>query len=130
MPGNTIPSRRTRILRVVGILAGLAVAGVVYLLVVSQTGKGIPCLIRLCTGVLCGSCGLTRAFGAVLRLDFTAAFAYNPLWPVYSVWAIWIAVADSLAYIRHGRVQSLPKPLWVHIALAVAIAVFGVWRNF
>lgn len=40
---------------------------------------GVGCPIRTVTGVPCPGCGLSRALAAVLRLDFAAAFAQNPM---------------------------------------------------
>ena len=38
-----------------------------------------PCLFHRVTGLNCPGCGGTRAISAMLRLDFAAAFWYNPL---------------------------------------------------
>ncbi len=38
-----------------------------------------PCLFHRMTGLNCPGCGGTRAISAMLRLDFAAAFWYNPL---------------------------------------------------
>ena len=40
---------------------------------------GVGCPIRYVTGIPCPGCGLTRAYWAVLHLDFAAAFSYHPL---------------------------------------------------
>ena len=40
---------------------------------------GISCPIKFVTGISCPGCGMTRAWLAVLRLDFAAAFYYHPL---------------------------------------------------
>ena len=37
------------------------------------------CPIRLLTGISCPGCGMTRALGALLRLDFSLAFEMHPL---------------------------------------------------
>lgn len=41
--------------------------------------SGIGCPIRWLTGISCPGCGITRAMLALLRLDFSAAFACHPL---------------------------------------------------
>lgn len=40
---------------------------------------GIGCPIKYVTGISCAGCGMTRAYLALLRLDFAAAFSYHPL---------------------------------------------------
>lgn len=40
---------------------------------------GITCPIRFVTGVSCAGCGMSRAWLALLRLDFAQAFRYHPL---------------------------------------------------
>lgn len=40
---------------------------------------GITCPIKALTGVSCPSCGMTRAWFNLLRLDFNRAFYYHPL---------------------------------------------------
>ncbi len=42
----------------------------------------IPCPIKYITGMSCAGCGMSRAMLSVLRLDFSTAFAYHPLWIV------------------------------------------------
>lgn len=44
--------------------------------------KWIGCPIRFITGIPCAGCGMTRAWMAVLRLDFKAAYHYHPLYPL------------------------------------------------
>lgn len=39
----------------------------------------LGCPIKLLTGISCAGCGMTRAYRALLRLDFRAAFHYHPL---------------------------------------------------
>lgn len=40
---------------------------------------GITCPIKFMTGVSCPSCGMTRAYLSLLRLDFKSAYYYHPL---------------------------------------------------
>lgn len=40
---------------------------------------GITCPIKALTGISCPSCGMTRAWYNLLRLDFNKAFYYHPL---------------------------------------------------
>lgn len=58
-------------------IAAVAAIALLYA-VFSLTGVGCP--IKHVTGVSCPGCGMTRAWGAALRLDFAKAFEYHPLW--------------------------------------------------
>lgn len=40
---------------------------------------GIGCPIKFVTGISCLGCGMTRAWLSVLRLDFSSAFYFHPL---------------------------------------------------
>ena len=42
----------------------------------------IPCPIKHVTGISCAGCGMSRAILSALKLDFSSAFAYHPLWVV------------------------------------------------
>ncbi len=121
---------RGRALAVALLFLAVGGAGVLYLLWVSATGEGIPCLIRRFTGLLCGSCGITRSLVAVLHLDFGVAFALNPLWLFYVLYIGWIVVWNAVVYIRRGVIIFLPYKLWVHIAALSLAAGFGILRNF
>ena len=54
----------------------LALLGLVGAVVVLAVALKTPCLFRRITGLLCPSCGMTRAWLAFFRLDLEAAFAY------------------------------------------------------
>lgn len=41
--------------------------------------SGISCPIKFLTGISCAGCGMTRAWTALLHLDFKTAFYYHPL---------------------------------------------------
>ncbi len=40
---------------------------------------GIPCFFKEFLGVKCPGCGMSRAIFSVIRLDFSAAFSYHPM---------------------------------------------------
>ena len=56
----------------VAILAVVLLYGIFYIV-------GIGCPIKYVTGISCGGCGMTRAYLALLHLDFVGAFHYHPL---------------------------------------------------
>ncbi len=56
--------------------------GAAALLLTAVAYAVLGCPMRLLTGLPCPGCGMTRAWLSVLRLDFAAAFAFHPLWPL------------------------------------------------
>lgn len=77
---------------------------------------GITCPIRFLTGISCAGCGMTRAWLALLRLDFSSAFAYHPLF--------WLPVPGLIVLLLRRRI---PKSLF-RLTLAVIVALFlGVY---
>lgn len=75
-PGDTDRGVARRGLSQLGLFAGFGVGlSVLYAL----TGLGVPCPLRALTGWDCPLCGGTRLGGALLHLDFAAAFAANPV---------------------------------------------------
>lgn len=40
---------------------------------------GITCPIKALTGISCPGCGMTRAYLSLLKLDFSKAYYYHPL---------------------------------------------------
>lgn len=60
------------------VLAGIIV---LYFSVMIPVMKhfNISCFFRHFFGIICPGCGMTRAVLSVFRLDFAAAFRYNPL---------------------------------------------------
>lgn len=67
--------------------AASAVFAVVLLYVIMES-LGITCPIKFVTGISCAGCGMSRAWLALLRLDFQKAFYFHPLFwlpPVFVV---------------------------------------------
>lgn len=49
---------------------------------------GMGCPIKFVSGISCLGCGMTRAVGSVLKLDFAKSFYYHPLWVLLPVWVV------------------------------------------
>jgi hypothetical protein len=126
----TFTTPKQRLFRVVLQVSSLFLLLMGYGVYCTVTGDGIPCLIYQATGLQCAGCGLTRAFSAVMRLEFSAAFAYNPIWPLYVCYFSWLGVAGSVIYVRRGEAFRLPGKAWFHIGILSAVSVFGILRNF
>lgn len=58
-------------------ISALFTIAVFYLIL--ESVFGITCPILFLTGISCAGCGMSRAWFCVLRMDFTGAFRYHPL---------------------------------------------------
>lgn len=107
------PSRKKQFLRL-GVYVFLFLVMCGYLIFCS-VGQGIPCFFYERFHIKCMSCGATRAFFALLQLDFTRAVAFHPvftlaLYPIVGIFAIQdfllclynlISGNDRLSLLRH-----------------------------
>lgn len=115
----------------------MLVAGVVYVLLVAYVPgfaerSPLCCLSRRCLGLHCPSCGLTRAFACLARLDPVAAVRFNPLVIVVAPFLAVLTVDAWLKVVgRHGCLAAVPRPLaWAAWTLVVAgILVLFVVRT-
>ncbi|SFB81748.1 DUF2752 domain-containing protein [Butyrivibrio sp. YAB3001] len=57
----------------------IVVAVFLYTVFFTITGKGIPCIFRLITGLKCPGCGMTHALSEILQGNIRNALSYNAL---------------------------------------------------
>lgn len=122
-------TERKRLCRVLAITGTVLALGLLYAGVVQRLGFGIPCVYKTFLGLDCPSCGISRMFLAMLRLDFAAAFAFNPV--IFCLLPLWCAIGIRLAvlYVKRGHAR-LEKWALVGIVLSMAILLaYGVLRN-
>jgi hypothetical protein len=121
-----------------GTLAGLTALGLAGLclgLLLNGTGGevGLPCPLRLLTGLDCPFCGTTRMIGALLHLDAGAALRFNA--PVllggvvlFYLWASWTLQRFGLLRLPRPRLSARLQR-FLYPALAVLGLLFMVLRN-
>ena len=99
-----------------------------YALWVLLGGAQLPCFYLRTTGLLCPGCGISRMFLSLFRLDFSAAFSYNP--GVLVLLIFWNGIAALCL---------LGKPKWVlrqrflygiFAATMAILVIYGIARNF
>ena len=96
----------------------LLIAGI-YLV---MFGFGITCPIRYIWGVSCPGCGMTRACLSALRLDFSAAFVYHPLWVLLLPTVIVIAICFFRKWTRVLRVVVMAAAIALCVVYALRVA--------
>ena len=72
---------------------------------------GVPCLFKAMTRLPCPSCGMTRSWEALGRLEFPLAFRMHPLLAA-GYFALWLYVPYALGACLGlwPRVRILPSP--------------------
>lgn len=120
---------KSRLKEVLTVCAVSLAAGCAYAAFVSVTGLAIPCIFRLLTGLQCGGCGVSRMCLSLLRLDFAAAWQYNPA--VLSLLPLLIAVGLDWAvvYVKTGSRKQRPWAQVVTVFMIVVLFLFGILRN-
>lgn len=88
----------------------LKTLSILVVLVAAMYLLKIPCPLNRITGIPCPGCGMTRAYLSLLRLDFAAAFRFNPMF-----WSVPILL---LLYLFDGR---LFRQKWINMSLTVGI---------
>lgn len=78
------------------------------------------CPLKFTTGISCPGCGMTRAFGALLKLDFEMAFYYHPLWPL----AVLSIVLVIINLIKPFKVKEKTKLFFIILVCVVFIVVY------
>ena len=85
-------------------------------MLILYNGKG--CLFKKLIGIPCPACGMTRAYTAIFKGDFAAAFYYNPAW-----WTVPLAIALGLA----AAIDKKRSRLWLKIFFADIFILLLVW---
>ncbi len=79
---------------------------------------GVTCPIKFLTGISCAGCGMSRAWLAIIRGDFAAAFSFHPLF--------WLPCAAVMLYVFRRKIpEHLYKGCWIGTVL-LALAVYLV----
>ena len=114
--------------KIIIIYSIILAVGLSYYLIVTITGKGLPCAVYSTTGLLCPGCGISRMFMSMFRLDFVSAFRYNPV--AFSLFFYWNMVAFLCFW---GRFKLFRNPKFLYTSLYVSVGIlflFGIARNF
>ncbi len=68
--------------------------------------RGTPCLFRRYTGLICPSCGMSRAWLAAFHLELREAFEYHPMFWAIPVFAAFFLLGER-ALTKWGKVLLL-----------------------
>jgi len=102
----------------------------IFIILILVIGIKIPCPFYILTGLHCPGCGITRCILSILKLDFYAAFRYNPLvfillpfifvYVIYKIYTWLFNKKDKLTYKLEGY------PVYI---LVIILIIYGILRN-
>lgn len=105
------------------VLAVAIVAAIAFVTLIFDT----CCPLYILTGLQCPFCGMTRAHFALLRLDFGAAFDFNPLYPLGMPYLLLILHSTELKK-RFGK--TINAALIVLSALFLSLFIYRTSKIF
>ena len=123
---SEVKGRLKRLLLRAGLILGI---GLAYAVFAGRSGLSLPCPFHAITGLLCPGCGVTRMCLALLRLDFAAAWAANPvlllLLPVLAA----LLVRQSARYVKSGRSALSRGESALGWGMVAVLLLWGAARN-
>lgn len=111
------------------LLALCGTLGVLWLLAGQPRGELLACTLKHWTGVPCPTCGMTRAFGALLAHDVLGALRLHPLAPLLALGAVaYVPYALVTTALGLPRLRLTPSPDEARaLRRAVGFVVVAVW---
>ena len=120
-----IEKKRKRIILVIGIILCI-----IAFLLMQKFHLFLPCVFHEVTDLYCPGCGMTRAFLAILQLDFYQAIRYNLFSPIVFVAGIFLG-GNVLYKWYEGKkstiLQKIPSLVWYSCLLI--LVSYGILRN-
>ena len=110
----------------------IVVKHIIYILAAIAAGlflfvSGIHCFFRFFTGVPCPSCGMTRAFLSLLKLDFYRSFYYHPLL-IPALITAFIAIHMDVPVFKFNK-KVCTVYIWGFVAVFFAVYFFRFFMN-
>lgn len=88
----------------------------VAILVFNLLGFEYSCVFKALTGIPCPTCGMTRSFMSLLRLDLKSAFYYHPLF-----WTVPLIAGSFL--IRNAKFRKY-RTAFIILTVTLFVAVY------
>lgn len=87
---------------------------------------GIGCPIKYISGISCAGCGMTRAWLSVLKLDFSMAFYYHPLFFIVPIAMLVIMLKYNALKIPHSLYYNEKVALKVYNSILILIVLLFI----
>lgn len=118
-----------RIRNVVKISGKILVLGIIYGTICGIWHIGIPCMVRLVTGLNCPGCGISRFIINCARLEFREAISYNYFGPVICALLADIYIDNCIHYVKNGKTGVCKANCYISVIVTVLAAIWFVIRN-
>ena len=89
----------------------------------------IPCVFHKLTGLYCPGCGLTRMLYSIIKLDFYAAFRYNPLLFILFPFGLVLFINYVISLLKNKQPLYLKVPDYIWYILIILLIIYGIVRN-
>ena len=129
MSSTRSPGCKRRLGQVLGLWLLLLALGLLYAGLFTLLGWGIPCGFRLLTGLKCPGCGVSHMALCLLRGDLPGAFQANGAILCLLPLGGFLAVEQSVRYVRTGTKRLRKAEDRLVIAMIVLLVLFGFLRN-
>lgn len=106
------PKRKNELLNILSAIAAVIIVYAIF------TVLGIGCPIKFITGISCMGCGMTRAWWAVLHLDFKSAFYYHP--------AFWLPPLVMIFLLLKNKISIKKYKFFMFTAAAIFVIIYFV----
>lgn len=120
---------KKRIIKVITVSASLIFAGCAYAFLNVYFGFSIPCMFNKITGLQCPGCGVSRMCISLLKLDFEAAFKYNPVIMCMLPIGFVMVINGIRRYVLTGVNRISESENILMIVMIVVLLIFGIVRN-
>ena len=121
---------KKRLFRVIFITLFLLVILFGYYFLNCHYDVGIPCFVNKMYGLVCPGCGITRMLFSIIRLDFKAAFGYNPLMFCLLPFMVISYIYYMYLYVVQKKDNIFRKvPIVVWILLFIIVIIYSICRN-
>ncbi|MDC7293521.1 MULTISPECIES: DUF2752 domain-containing protein [unclassified Butyrivibrio] len=121
--------KRKRLTLVARTIVPLLILFIIYVVVFTGFGIGLPCIFRTITGLKCPGCGMSHALAAMVHGDFGEAAGENvlsvSLLPVLVVFFIF----RFIRYINKGKEDFRIWEIVFLVACLLVCVAFFVLRN-
>ncbi len=88
----------------------------------------IPCPFRSLTGIPCPTCGLTRSFAALTRLDFSESFYYHPL-TILILALLYLVLYLDTSTLSKKELKISNQALYIGGAIIFAVYLFRLYYH-